>query len=105
PQNYQKRVKLCPKMKSSHVKLLTALILPFSALAAKKHDLAGRKNGVLELDETTTVDEEAQEIIVDEDGMEQLFRCSRNSDQILSFTKDEKYAACCDEDEHLSGAP
>lgn len=92
-------------MKPSQARLLTALILPLSAIAANRHDLVGTRNGVIELDETTIVEREAEEIIIEENGLEELFRCPRRSDKVLSFTKDEKYAGCCEDDEHLSGAP
>lgn len=91
-------------MKSSQLKLITALILPLSAVAANYHDLVGQRNGVIEIDDTMKVDHEAEEIVLDEYGMH-VFHCHRREDASLSFSNDDKYAACCEEDTHLSGAP
>lgn len=92
-------------MKFSQV--LISVIFPISAVADTRHYLGDKRGAVAELDGTEELNLADQEIILQdhESGMEHVFRCPKSSDSRLSFTENNKYVACCEPDQHLSGSP
>ena len=86
--------------------LATSIHLPFTS-AAVRRDLQQKNVPVAEIDDTTIIDENAQECVFPSPGtdFEDTFRCSKASGKKLTFSADKKFVACCAESQKLVGSP